>query len=394
MATATLAHARATVSERLRERREEIEAAALARTYAVSDPGEVKDPEYAEGLRAAVAAALDYGIAAVELGEDRAPPPPDALLSQARLAARAGIGLDTVLRRYFAGFALFAEFAMQEAEAAPFPEGISPQRLLGAQAAQFDRLIAAISEAYTKARESRFRSPEQRRAERVRRLLAGERLDFSDLAYDLDRHHLGVVASGPEAPRALQDLAKALDRRLLLIRHDEEQVWAWFGGQLPIDPGGMQSRISQRWPAGVPVAIGEPAQGLPGWRLTHRQARAALPIALHSPGRLVRYIDVALLASMLRDDLLATSLREIYLAPLAEERDQGETSRETLRAYLATGQNVTSAAAVLGVTRNTVANRLRAIEDRLQRPLSACTAEVDAALQLEELGYLQFEHCG
>ena len=43
----------------------------------------------------------------LEAGERRTPVVPPALLAQARLDARDGVPLDTVLRRYFAGNALF-----------------------------------------------------------------------------------------------------------------------------------------------------------------------------------------------------------------------------------------------------------------------------------------------
>ena len=58
---------------------------------------------------------------------------------------------------------------------------------------------------------------------------------------------------------------------------------------------------------------------------------------------------------------------------------------KTLRAYLAADRNATSAAAALGVNRNTIAERLRAIEATLGRPLSACGPELEAALRLAEL---------
>ena len=117
-------------------------------------------------------------------------------------------------------------------------------------------------------------------------------------------------------------------------------------------------------PAKVSLAAGEAAQGIAGWRLSHRQAMAALPIALREPGSIVCYSEVALLASMLQDDLLATSLHERYLVPLNAGRDGGEVARETLRAYFAANRNASSAAAALGVNRRTVTNRLQAIEER------------------------------
>jgi DNA-binding PucR family transcriptional regulator len=133
------------------------------------------------------------------------------------------------------------------------------------------------------------------------------------------------------------------------------------------------------------LSAGEPGQGIDGWRLSHRQAKAALPIALRGREDFIRYGDVALIASLLRDDLLATSLRELYLKPLAKERDRGKVCGETLRAYFASGRNVSSAAAVLGVNRNTITNRLRTVEEAIGRPLSSCETEIESALQLQDL---------
>ena len=52
------------------------------------------------------------------------------------------------------------------------------------------------------------------------------------------------------------------------------------------------------------MTVGEPGEGLVGWRLSHRQAKAALPIAERRGQAILRYADVALLASILRDDLV------------------------------------------------------------------------------------------
>jgi hypothetical protein len=387
LATGSAEQARASLYERLQERSGEIEQAILARAYGVSDPGETADPEYVQGLRAAVTAAIDYGMAGIE-GADRSPPPiPAVLLIQARIAARNGVSLDTVLRRYFAGYALLSDFVLEEAQEGGLLHGAPLKRVLRAQSARFDRLIAAISEEHVRESAGNPNSAEERRAELVGRLLAGERLDASELAYDFEASHLGLIAKGPGAAEAIRALAKALDRRLLLVRREEAMAWAWFGGRRGVDLAELQRHVSESWPIGVHLALGERGEGSDGWRLTHRQARAALPIALHRPEPFVRYADVALLTSMLQDDLLVTSLREMYLAPLEEERDRGEAARQTLRAYLACDRKISSAAAALGVNRHTVASRLRAIEERLGRPLSSCTAEVNAALRLEDLGH-------
>ena len=90
-----------------------------------------------------------------------------------------------------------------------------------------------------------------------------------------------------------------------------------------------------------------------------------------------------MLAAALRDELLGASLRRLHLDPLDHEADGGKRARETLRADLAAERNVSSTAAALGVTRRTVANRLRAIEERLGGRLAA--AELEVALALDRL---------
>jgi hypothetical protein len=373
------------LAARLHARLPEIEQATLTRVYALSEPAESPDPEYAHGLQGAVRAALVYGVEALRRSEEGAPAIPAVLLAQARLAARGGVSLDTVLRRYLAGYTLLGDFVIEEAEKGGLLKGAALQRLLRAQAAVLDRLLAAVGEEYSRELQVRSGSKEERRAERVRRLLAGELLDTSDLGYELDAHHLGVIAIGSGATDALREVARTGDRRLFIVHHGDGTVWAWLGSRRCFEVDELDCIIARQWPAGTSLAFGEPGRGLAGWRLSHRQAQAVVPIALYGSERVVRYADAALLASMLCDDLLVTSLREMYLMPLDKGRDGGEALRETLRAYFVAGRNRASAAAALGVSRQTVANRLRTVEERVGAPLTASATELEAALRLEEL---------
>jgi hypothetical protein len=376
----------AELSERLRSRQGEIEGAVLTRVQALSSPLEGGDPEYAEGLRSAVSSAIAYGLVAIERGEERSPPPPPLLLAQARMAARNGVSLDTVLRRYCAGHTLLDDYLIEEAERSGL-EGAALKSLLRAQAALLDRLLATVSEEHGRELKERSASSEQRRAKRIEKLLAGQPLDTAEIPYDFEGCHLGAIASGKGAEGAIRELATRLDRRLLLIPRGEGEgtIWAWLGSRNRADPIELELIEDFDLPPGVSLAIGEPAESLPGWRLTHRQAKAALPISQRGPKPLVRYSEVALLASVLQDDLLATSLRQLYLEPLERERDGGETARETLRAYFAAERNASSAAAILGVSRQAVGKRLQAIEERLGRSLDGCRMELEATLRLDEL---------
>jgi hypothetical protein len=372
------------LEDRVRARRAELEQEALARIAAISDPAIAPDPGYLVGLRAAIAAALDYGLGAILAPEREPDPVPVQLLGQARLAARNGVGLEAVLRRYAAGHGLLADTLLDEAAAS----GIGAAELksaLRALAERYDRVVVAVSGEYARESESEPQSSERRRHALVRRLLAGERLDASELGYELDSHHLAIVASGAAAGRALAGLGEHLDRRLLTVEPDEQSAWAWLGGRRRFASEELGFIASYPWPDGSALACGEPGRGLGGWRLSHRQAAAALPVAERGPAGLSRYGDVALLASVLQDDLLSVSLRQGYLAPLEKDRDGGVAAKQTLRAYFAAGGNVSSAAAALGVSRATVSSRLGAIEERLGRSPDAVSAEIEVALRLDEI---------
>lgn len=369
------------LAARLRSRREEIEAAALTRVLALAGIPDAGDAEYAHGLRSAASAGIGYGIEAIDRDSYEPAPVPEALLEQARRAARSGVGLDTVLRRYVAGQALLGDFLVQEAEGRVAPAEL--KRALRGLAATLDCLLAAVTTAYGQEERRHRRSAEERRGDLVERLLAGEPLDPSKLDYELKAFHLGLVACGPGAGEALSALPRAFDARLLVISRDEED-WGWLGTREPLDPAEVACFLGTN-PAELTAAIGEPGEGLSGWRSTHRQARAALPIARRDRETCVSYTDVGLLATVVQDDLLTSSLRRRYLDPLSEERDGGESLRVTLRAYFAAERNISSTAAALGIDRRTVSSRLRTVESRIHRGLTECVADLQLVMRLEEL---------
>lgn len=380
----SLDEARSALASRLRERLPELEASIATRAYAIADPNEVADPTYLPSLRGALAAAIEYGLAGIELSERRAPGVPPALLAEARLAARVGVSLDTVLRRYIAGNALFGDCLVDEAERAKVSSS-ALRRLLGKQATLFDRLLEAVSEEYVREAKSWPSSSAERRRECVKSLLAGEQVEHAELGYDLDAHHVALMAKGDGAPEVMRVLAGRLDRHLLAVRREEEPIWAcWLGGRSPLEIERTLRALGEISLDKVLVTVGEPGEGLSGWRLSHRQAKAALPIAERRGQPVLRYSDVALLASILRDDLATTSLHQLFLEPLEGTRDGGKMARKTLRAYFAAERNISSTAAALGVDRRTVTNRIRAIEDLFGRPLKDFAREMETALQLAD----------
>jgi PucR C-terminal helix-turn-helix domain/GGDEF-like domain len=367
----------------VRNRRREIGETVFARIHAIGPRG--TDPEYLDGLRLAAETAIDHTIDSIEGGADPARPLPGPLLSQARLAARRRVPLETMLRRYLAGHAVLGDFVIEEAGR----QAISPpilRRVLRSQAATTDQVLATISATYlAEVASARPRSIGQQQAERVRRLLAGELIDLSGLEYDFDRWHLALLLRGPGKDVAVEAIAGSLDVRRLVVAAADDSLWVWLGSKERPEPEAIEAAVPVDLPGGLRAGIGEPAQGHAGWRLTHEQARAALAVAVRRSATGVRYADVALLAAAMQDELTTTSLHQLYLAPLEEDRDRGGVLRETLRAYVSTHGNVTSAAAALAVDRRTVANRLRVAEERIGRTLDQSVSDLEIALQLDRL---------
>jgi predicted DNA-binding protein (UPF0251 family) len=367
----------------LRDRREGLEEATIARIFSIVSSGAAPDPVYAAGLRAALSAGLDYGLGAITDPWVRSEPVPVELLAQARRAARAGVSLETVVRRYAAGQTLIAEAVLDQA--AVLGLGVEElKQALGELAACYERIVAAVGEEYAREAPAGAPSREARRCGLLRRLLGGEPLDASGLDYDLGAHHLAFLAEGAAAAEALASLRCAPHRLLLLASPEEQLAWAWLGGPTPFEREELGRIAAHAWPAGTMVACGAPGRGIAGWRASHRQAHSALSVALRRPRPFTAYDDVALAAAILRDEDLVSYLRQSFLAPLASPGGR-ETLCETLRAYFACGRNASSAAAALGVSRQTVTARLQAVEKRLDRTLTACRAEIEAALEIEAI---------
>jgi len=377
----------AAVVARLRSQRSEIEQAIYAHIHdAVPDPAVDHDIDYQAGLTATVTALVEYSLKAIER-PDQTVPIPQAAAAQARHAARAGVRLGTVLRRYLAGYRQLVEFITKEAEQSSYPPGRVRRHLSQVYGPLIEGVTAAVEREYVQELERTALSREQRRAEIVQRLLSDEPVDPAELAeLDYEFHtywHLGVIATGVGAEEILRCLKAGFSGKLLPVLLDGT-VWAWLGGHRSPTVVDIE-RLLTNGHVGLSLAIGEPGRGIDGWRLTHHQAQAALAVALRKPERFARYADGPLLAAALQNDTLAKSLKQKYLTPLSSQRDAGMTLRQTLRAHIDAECIATSAASALGVGRHTVESRVRTVEKLIGRALRTCLAELDVALRLEEL---------
>ena len=93
---------------------------------------------------------------------------------------------------------------------------------------------------------------------------------------------------------------------------------------------------------------------------------------------------LALLVAAMRDPDLAHFLTETYLEPLGPDISY---LGETVTTLIGLGGNASSAAAALGVSRQTVGSRVRVVEERLERSLGSCAAELETALRLGGLAH-------
>lgn len=370
---------------RLREGAEEVEDALYASASALTGVGsEVEDPEYLMGRRAAISELVDYVVNCLEQGPGLTEPPvPLAVMAQVRRAARAGVSLGTVVRCYAASERLLTQFVINEASEMP-PGAL--REILATQAPRLDGLLDVVVSEYNHELGRINHFPRLRLRQCVERLLAGDLSSpVSDLDYDLEGWHLGVVVAGARPEASLRSLAANFGCKPLVVPREDEVVWGWLGGATPVPAAEAERVALAGLPEDVRVAMGEPREGIAGWRVTHREALAGFHIMLRRPQKVLRGSKLMLLAAVLRDEGLVDALRHKYIIPLGDEGDEGQVLQETLRAYFSTGGNAVTAAAVLDVNRQTVKRRLRKIEQRLGFHLLACQAEIEIALGLEQL---------
>ena len=313
---------------------------------------------------------------------------PGAVLEQVRLSARHSVGLDVVISLYVAGRELLGDIVAADAERHGTDAGRAVQAVLGSL---LRKLVPIIARTYHEEAERLRRSQRQRRADRIRGLLDGESVDVASLGYDFDGWHTAVIISGAEAPAARSALDRAaapsaLDRlshQALFVTQHDETVWGWLRDSKPVPAAEIERYVRRAAFQAASFAIGEPAHGLGGWRLSHRLAQEARHVALIAPQYVATYASVGVLAPWALDRPRALAFIDVHLGPLATMRDAGASARETLRAIFEAGHQVAPAASSLGVDRGTLRRRLKQIERQLGIPLRQ--AELEIALRLEAL---------
>jgi hypothetical protein len=333
---------------------------------------------YEGGSGPAIEAVMDYVLACVAAGTTAVEPVPFDALEQARRAARAGVGLDVVLRRYTAGDralrrVLAGDLAGLDQAIVDEVHTIADEAIdvvVRSVVAEFDAEAARLSRSSNPALALTLR-------------LLKEEVQAAELdGYILDRWHVGVVAEDAVSRAQLRRLVTDLDAQPLVVDSGLGQRWVWIGTREPIATEAVEEALSGA-SDGAAFGLGEPRRGLAGWRLTHTEARRAAELPRPVGGGVTRMRDHVLEAAVLENRVLMESLIATYVEPLKDEPARpGADLEETLRAYLGSGQNAKSAAEHLGIDRHTVLRRVRKVEDLVGERIEDCFAQLDVALRL------------
>jgi hypothetical protein len=310
--------------------------------------------------------------------------PPDTV-AETRMSAGFGIRLGPFLRGYRVSHRLLLDDTIAAAGRRIVDDRLREAALREAASwlfAYFDWVMARMTEVYEDERELLVRDRERRKGQLVRDLLDGRAVEAGALAYDLGQVHVGLVAWGADPERGLAAVGDATGLALLTVASTETAAWGWLGAAA-VDAAALRDALAP--PAGIRLAVGEPARGQDGFRRTHRQALDAYGIARDAGDPVTWHADVALLVLTLQDPAAAREFVLRELGSLAGPDARSALLRETLAAYFAHGQNATAAAAALGVHERTARYRLRTIEQRLGRPLRERRDELAVALRLAPL---------
>ncbi|MCW2957360.1 MAG: PucR family transcriptional regulator, partial [Solirubrobacterales bacterium] len=255
-----------------------------------------------------------------------------------------------------------------------------------------DATLAGIATEVERERERLTRGTHAERLEVVSLLLEGapirEHRASLRLEYELDRTHAAAIIFSDVAEPdhgALEAGAELLARaagarRPFSVVASASALWAW----IPVTDAGLDLepvRAGLETLPGIRIAVGQTLPGIEGFRRSHLDALATQRLLQRVPEdvRLAAYDEVQVVALATQDEGRADEFVRRTLGPLAAAPPE---LRETLRAYLREGCNMSQTARVLFAHRNTILSRLERAEQLLPAPLAGRTLQVGLALEI------------
>lgn len=235
-----------------------------------------------------------------------------------------------------------------------------------------DRCCAFLVEAHAEEVTAFGHGIERRHIGLVREVLTGAATPSAIGRYALGGAHVALIATGRGGHELVTRLASQASASLVLAL-DAATTWAWVRAV----PAAARALAEGAGDTSIVVGVGERAPDIEGFARTHRQARAALRVALARGLSVAAFDDVALEALVTADPLAARDFVDRELAPILD----APILLATLAAWLESGLVAARAARRLEVSERTVNNRLRVIEGRLGgAPLRDRATRLDVAL--------------
>ena len=181
----------------------------------------------------------------------------------------------------------------------------------------------------------------------------------------------------PGSSASADALGRAASARPLTITAAASAVWVWVAGAGP-DVEALEAELD-RIP-GVRIALGPRAAGMRGFRRSHFDAIATQRLMHRSPAvRIAGFEEVQVAALATENEERATEFVQRALGELATASPE---LRETARVYLREGSSTSRAARALFTHRNTIAGRMRRIDELLPEPLAGRGLQVGLALEI------------
>ncbi|MBJ7330370.1 MAG: helix-turn-helix domain-containing protein [Solirubrobacteraceae bacterium] len=343
------------------------------------------DPDLVAGARSSSAANIAVVVEMAEgtVSLNDLEPPPQAT-AFARELARRNVPVADLGHAYRVAQRALWRWAVDEVhERVDDPTVVAEavEDLAEAVFATGDVFITAVMQRYALERERWLRSADAVRSATVKELLSGGPVDIAAsskrVRYELRQEHQGYVVWA-ESDSALPEAAATAvgGPRALVVPIGVGIVagWAPVG---TIDP----TAAGPAW-----VALGSPGSGLVGFRTTHHEAMEARRVArlLRRVGTPTHYDEIALLGLLTQDLDQARVFAERRLGALAADDDATQRLAETLQTVLEERGSPRRAAKRLGVHENTVAKRLRTIEQLIGEKSDGPPAEILAALVIRD----------
>ncbi|WP_439854789.1 PucR family transcriptional regulator [Pseudomonas yamanorum] len=318
--------------------------------------------------------------------------------SMARQAARREVPFSSVVKNMRANQIIWVNhFFSASASKAFTPSTV--QRLVNSGTSVVDELIEHFVLCYLNERQVLMESQIARRRALVEKLIdnTGPLKPFElkqikeDQGLDLEHFHIGIIISDLNT-KLSSDLGK-LQRNLqeaiigntpLVVSFTPHLTWAWVTTPHPPTPAQLK-RLEETLAHlnGTQCALGEPAKGPAGFRRTHLQAKDVSRIATPSSiNGVMRWTDHVLTILVGQDLEKAAWYVDSVLGPLANKSDKASGYRQTLSAYLQSGNSLLHGAEMLGIHRNTLVYRLQQIERLLRCPIKQRELEIRCALHL------------